>query len=68
MENHPTIDTYARVFNLTASESCNIDADTLLYKWSYDQFLPLETHVLFNEDRRLAVERQREVDASLNKA
>ena len=61
------MDTYARVYNLTGSDYCNIDVDTILYKWSYDQFLPLETYVLFQEDRRVWAERQQKVDEKMKK-
>lgn len=44
-----------------------VDADTLLYKWSYDQFLPLEIYVMFQNDRQLWVHRQQEVDDKLKK-
>ena len=63
---HPQLDLYTRVYSITGSEHCKIDVDTLLYKWSYDQFLPLEVYTLFQEDRRVWAERQQETDNKKN--
>lgn len=38
------------MYNIAASEFCSESADTLMYKWDYSQFLPLEVYVLYNEN------------------
>ena len=51
MERHKYLDSYALVCTVTSSDYCNVDLNTALYDWSYDQFLPIKIYYDLQEDR-----------------
>lgn len=54
MERYPHLAHLSRLHALAKSDFCNIDTDTLLYKWCWQQFVELELYVDFCEDRQKA--------------
>jgi hypothetical protein len=62
LEKYPSIETYARVYTVTGSDFARESVDNVMYNWTYAQFLDLETHVLFQDDRKMWAERQQEVN------
>lgn len=54
------------MFSVTGSEYCSVDANTVLYDWCYDQFLPLETFVLLQDDRKYWADKQHQEEMERN--
>lgn len=63
MEQYPSLEACTRVFSVTGSEYCSESVDTVMYQWSYKEFIALETFVHFQDDRKLWNDRQRELDS-----
>ncbi|CAH9012569.1 conserved hypothetical protein [Vibrio phage 424E50-1] len=58
----------ARLYSITSSEFCSVDADTVLYSWDYEQYIQLERYVDFCEDRKKWADKGEEQDRKLEKA
>lgn len=60
IEQFPDIVAYSRMYGVTGSDYCNIDADTVLYEWDFSKFVPLEFYVQMQEDRQVWAQRDSE--------